>query len=370
VALLLACWVDLAGAKAGQPLGAIDLFCGLGTVSGVLLALQWDARFEPSFLGSFLADNLGVAFRAVVARLHLAFACDQLRYVGSRAARPVGSTRRFCWPHPRGPCSCAVPLICQHLCGPELSRCQLPALGLHEAGLPLRASRTEISVGGFLPQPRFLYAASAALWPHGGNPTAWRAVAWPCRPGATPSRPSPWCLFGPRWRSRSAAVPFHQWTPERYEGSPTHACRRFLSVGSGNRQALPWPYVCWSCCFDSFDLPSGRGAVHRAGILSMTLGNCGWRWLRLREAACWPTARSARPASLMFGLVCGTEEGFAAMVAVIWPPICFMNLGAYACIHLFRCGHGPVIASSDYAGSVSEKITLITYGVEPCFALA
>lgn len=40
-----------------------------------------------------------------------------------------------------------------------------------------------------------------------------------------------------------AAVPFHQWTPDVYEGSPTPVvafCR-----WDPKQQALPWPFAFW-----------------------------------------------------------------------------------------------------------------------------
>jgi len=55
----------------------------------------------------------------------------------------------------------------------------------------------------------------------------------------------------------------------------------------------------------------------------------------------------------MIGLVCGTEEGFAAMVLYLAAYL-FMNLGAFACIILFslRTGSDRI---SDYAGLYQER---------------
>ena len=66
---------------------------------------------------------------------------------------------------------------------------------------------------------------------------------------------------------------------------------------------------------------------------------------------------------VMIGLVCGTEDGFAAMVLYMAAYL-FMNLGAFACIILFsiRTGSDQI---SDYAG-LYQKDPLITLGLSLC----
>ncbi len=67
LALLACLLVDLAGEQAASRWVPPLCYTGLGRAL-VLLALQWNAPLlEPSFLGSFLADNLAIAFRGVVA---------------------------------------------------------------------------------------------------------------------------------------------------------------------------------------------------------------------------------------------------------------------------------------------------------------
>ena len=66
---------------------------------------------------------------------------------------------------------------------------------------------------------------------------------------------------------------------------------------------------------------------------------------------------------VMIGLVCGTEDGFAAMVLYMAAYL-FMNLGAFACVILFsiRTGSDQI---SDYAG-LYQKDPLITLGLSLC----
>jgi len=115
------CLLVIWPAKRPQPLGAIDLLCWACT-SLVLLALQWECPVEAILLGSFLADNLAVAFRAVVAASNLAFAVLISCACWSRAARRgwksrgdfVAATLGAMFP-------CAVPLTGQPLVALEIS---------------------------------------------------------------------------------------------------------------------------------------------------------------------------------------------------------------------------------------------------------
>jgi NAD(P)H-quinone oxidoreductase subunit 2 len=66
---------------------------------------------------------------------------------------------------------------------------------------------------------------------------------------------------------------------------------------------------------------------------------------------------------VMIGLVCGTEDGYAAMVLYMAAYL-FMNLGAFACVILFslRTGSDRI---SDYAG-LYQKDPLITLCLSLC----
>ena len=89
VALLACLLVDLAGEQAASRWVPPFSYAGLGGAL-VLLALQWnDPALAPSFLGSFLADNLAIAFRAVVAASTLITLMLSWRYV-EQSGTPVG----------------------------------------------------------------------------------------------------------------------------------------------------------------------------------------------------------------------------------------------------------------------------------------
>ena len=89
IALLSCLLVDLAGEKAASRWVPPICYAGLGSAL-VLLALQWNnPNLQPAFVGSFLADNLAIAFRAVVAASTLISLLLSWRYV-ERSGTPVG----------------------------------------------------------------------------------------------------------------------------------------------------------------------------------------------------------------------------------------------------------------------------------------
>ena len=66
MAMLGTLLVDLAGEKISARWSPPICYAGLVT-SLILLILQWDGEIQESFLGAFIADNLAIAFRGVIA---------------------------------------------------------------------------------------------------------------------------------------------------------------------------------------------------------------------------------------------------------------------------------------------------------------
>ena len=72
-------------------------------------------------------------------------------------------------------------------------------------------------------------------------------------------------------------------------------------------------------------------------VLSMTLGNVvALAQTSMKRMLAYSSIGQA--GFVMIGLVCGTEQGFAAMVLYMAAYL-FMNLGAFACVILFSA-HG------------------------------
>ena len=156
-----------------------------------------------------------------------------------------------------------------------------------------------------------------------------------------------------------AAVPFHQWTPDVYEGSPTPVVA-FLSVGS-KAAGFALALRLLVGCFGAFD-NQWKLLFTVLAVLSMTLGNVvALAQTSMKRMLAYSSIGQA--GFVMIGLVCGTKDGFAAMVLYMAAYL-FMNLGAFACIILFsiRTGSDRI---SDYAG-LYQKDPLITLGLSLC----
>jgi NAD(P)H-quinone oxidoreductase subunit 2 len=156
-----------------------------------------------------------------------------------------------------------------------------------------------------------------------------------------------------------SAVPFHQWTPDVYEGSPTPVVA-FLSVGSkaaGFALAIrllvtAYPLVSaeWHFIFTAL------------AILSMVLGNIvALAQTSMKRMLAYSSI--AQAGFVIIGMIIGTETGYASMVFYLFVYL-FMNLGGFACVILFalRTGTDRI---SDYAG-LYQKDPFLTLALSIC----
>jgi NAD(P)H-quinone oxidoreductase subunit 2 len=156
-----------------------------------------------------------------------------------------------------------------------------------------------------------------------------------------------------------SAVPFHQWTPDVYEGSPTPVVA-FLSVGSKAAgfalairllvTAFPQVIEQWHFVFTAL------------AILSMVLGNVvALAQTSMKRMLGYSSI--AQAGFVMIGMTIGTETGYASMVFYLFIYL-FMNLGAFACVILFtlRTGTDRI---SDYAG-LYQKDPFLTLALSIC----
>jgi NAD(P)H-quinone oxidoreductase subunit 2 len=156
-----------------------------------------------------------------------------------------------------------------------------------------------------------------------------------------------------------SAVPFHQWAPDVYEGSPTPVVA-FLSVGSKAAgfalairllvTAFPQVIEQWHFVFTAL------------AVLSMVLGNVvALAQTSMKRMLGYSSI--AQAGFVMIGMVIGTETGYASMVFYLFVYL-FMNLGAFACVILFtlRTGTDRI---SDYAG-LYQKDPFLTLALSIC----
>jgi NAD(P)H-quinone oxidoreductase subunit 2 len=156
-----------------------------------------------------------------------------------------------------------------------------------------------------------------------------------------------------------SAVPFHQWTPDVYEGSPTPVVA-FLSVGSKAAgfalairlmtTAFPLVTEQWHFVFTALT------------VLSLVLGNVvALTQTSMKRLLAYSSI--AQAGFVMIGLIAGTDAGYASMVFYLLVYL-FMNLGGFTCVILFtlRTGTDQI---SEYAG-LYQKDPLLTLCLSIC----
>ncbi|NJO41485.1 MAG: NAD(P)H-quinone oxidoreductase subunit N [Cyanobacteria bacterium RU_5_0] len=156
-----------------------------------------------------------------------------------------------------------------------------------------------------------------------------------------------------------AAVPFHQWTPDVYEGSPTPVVA-FLSVGS---KAAGFALAI-RLLVNAFPMVSEQWhfVLTALAILSMILGNVvALAQTSMKRMLAYSSI--AQAGFVMIGLIIGTDAGYASMVFYLLVYL-FMNLGGFACVILFtlRTGTDEI---TEYSG-LYQKDPLLTLCLSIC----
>jgi len=156
-----------------------------------------------------------------------------------------------------------------------------------------------------------------------------------------------------------SAVPFHQWTPDVYEGSPTPVVA-FLSVGSktaGFALAIRLLVTAFGSMSEQWHF-----IFTALAILSMVLGNVvALAQTSIKRMLAYSSI--AQAGFVMIGLIAGTDNGYSSMIFYLFIYL-FMNLGAFSCIILFslRTGTDQI---SEYAG-LYQKDPLLTLCLSIC----
>jgi NAD(P)H-quinone oxidoreductase subunit 2 len=141
-----------------------------------------------------------------------------------------------------------------------------------------------------------------------------------------------------------SAVPFHQWTPDVYEGSPTPVVA-FLSVGSkaaGLALATRLLSIVFPAIEDQWHI-----VLEILAFLSMVVGNLiAATQTSMKRMLAYSSISQA--GYLLIPILVGNSDGYASMITylIIYT---FMNLGAFACTVIFglRTGTDQI---RDYTG--------------------
>lgn len=156
-----------------------------------------------------------------------------------------------------------------------------------------------------------------------------------------------------------SAVPFHQWTPDVYEGSPTPVVA-FLSVGSkaaGFALAIRLLVTAFGAVSEEWHF-----IFTALAILSMILGNVvALAQTSMKRMLAYSSIGQA--GFVMIGFIAGTDAGYSSMIFYLLIYL-FMNLGAFTCVILFSLQTGTD-QISDYSG-LYQKDPLLTLGLSLC----
>lgn len=145
-----------------------------------------------------------------------------------------------------------------------------------------------------------------------------------------------------------SAAPFHQWTPDVYQGSPTPVVA-FLSVGS-KAAGLVLTIRILTTLFPSLEI-EWKALFEVLAVLSMVIGNLSaLTQTSLKRMLGYSSVGQA--GVLLIGLLTGQNEGYANLIVYLMMYI-LMNLGALACVILFglRTGSDQI---QDYGGLIAK----------------
>ena len=330
-------------------------------LSEVALYYQWNNPNPIGFLGSFNSDNLSIVFRGIIALSTAVTILMSIRYV-----EQVGSSLA----------EFIAIMLSATLGGMLLSGANelvvifvaLETLSISSylmTGYMKRDSRSNEAALKYL----LIGASSSAIFLYGvsflyglsGGETNLEAISESLIAGSTNQLGIAIALVfviaGIAFKI--SAVPFHQWTPDVYEGSPTPVVA-FLSVGSkaaGFALAIRLLDTAFVIVSDEW-----RFIFTALAILSMVLGNVvALAQSSMKRMLAYSSI--AQAGFVMIGLIAGTESGYASMVFYLLIYL-FMNLGAFSCVILFslRTGTDQI---SEYAG-LYQKDPLLTLCLSIC----
>jgi NAD(P)H-quinone oxidoreductase subunit 2 len=335
-------------------------------IAGVLLAtiflfLAWDSSEPLGFLGAFNSDNLSLIFRAIVALSTVVTILMSVRYVEQTGTSLAEFIAILLTATLGGMFLCgANELVMIFISLEMLSISSYLMTGYMKRDPRSNEAALKYLLIGASSSAIFLYGLSLLYGLSGGKTQLTDIAAQVSNfngPSLGLAIALVFVIAGIAFKI--SAVPFHQWTPDVYEGSPTPVVA-FLSVGSkaaGFAVAIRLLVTAFGSITSEWQL-----IFTALAILSMILGNVvALAQTSMKRMLAYSSIGQA--GFVMIGLIAGTDEGYASMVFYLLIYL-FMNLGAFTCIILFslRTGTDQI---SDYAGLYS-KDPLLTLALSVC----
>ncbi len=328
----------------------------------VALVFQWDAEQPLAFLGSFNADDLSIVFRGIIALSAISTILMSVRYI-LRSSTSLAEFLAILLTATLGGMflSGANDLVTVFISLETLSIASYLLTGYTKRDPRSNEAALKYLLIGAASSAIFLYGISLLYGLSGGETNLNKIAAVVTSVEGTQSLGIAialvFAIAGIAFKI--SAVPFHQWTPDVYEGSPTPVVA-FLSVGSkaaGFALAL-------RLLLTAFDLvtPEWQFIFTALAILSLILGNVvALAQSSMKRMLAYSSIGQA--GFVMIGLIAGTEAGYSSTVFYLLVYL-FMNLGAFTGVILFTIQTGTD-QISEYAG-LYQKDPLLTLSLSIC----
>jgi NAD(P)H-quinone oxidoreductase subunit 2 len=330
--------------------------------SVVALFWQWDSPTPIGFLGAFNADPISIVFRAIVALSAAGTVLMSIRYVEQSGTALAEFITILLTATLGGMLlSGADELVMIFVALETLSISSYLLTGYTKRDPRSNEAALKYLLIGASSSAIFLYGSSL-LYGLSGGETRLPAIATQIAAANLGGSIGlvialVFAIAGVAFKI--GAVPFHQWTPDVYEGSPTPVVA-FLSVGSkaaGFALATRLLVTAFPLVSDEWHL-----VMTSLAILSMVLGNVvALAQTSMKRLLAYSSIGQA--GFIMIGLVVGTQAGYSSMVMYLIAYL-MMNLGAFACVILFalRTGTDQI---SEYSG-LYQKDPLLTLALSMC----
>ncbi len=361
VTLLAVVVIDLiAGRSAARILPYLAIAGLLGAIAA--LCFQWDSSTPISFLGSFNGDPLSIVFRGIIALSTAVTVLMSIRYV-EQSGTSLAEFIAILFTAALGGMflAGADELVTIFVALETLSISSYLLTGYTKRDPRSNEAALKYLLIGASSSAIFLYGLSL-LYGLSGGETKLSAIA--ANLATTGMNQSiglvvalVFVIAGIAFKI--AAVPFHQWTPDVYEGSPTPVVA-FLSVGSktaGFALAIRLLVTAFPLLTEEWHF-----VLTALAILSMILGNVvALAQTSMKRLLAYSSIGQA--GFVMIGLVIGSDAGYASMMFYLLVYL-FMNLGAFTGVIVFslRTGTDQI---SEYAG-LYQKDPLLTLVLSLC----
>ncbi|MFM7407631.1 MAG: NAD(P)H-quinone oxidoreductase subunit N [Cuspidothrix sp.] len=329
------------------------------TVAVIALYLQWDGTNPIGFGGSFNADDLSIIFRGIIALSAMVTILMSIRYV-EQSGTALAEFIAILMTATLGGMflSGASELVMIFISLETLSISSYLLTGYTKRDPRSNEAALKYLLIGASSTAVFLYGVSL-LYGLSGGQTELTAIA----NGINTANVSQslglvialvFVIAGIGFKI--SAAPFHQWTPDVYEGAPTPVIA-FLSVGSkaaGFALAIRLLLTVFPMVADEW-----RFVFTALAVLSMVLGNVvALAQTSMKRMLAYSSI--AQAGFVMIGLIAGTDAGYSSMIFYLLVYL-FMNLCGFTCVVLFslRTGTDQI---AEYSG-LYQKDPLLTLGL-------